>query len=130
MLFPPDIRLLKTLKKVQGLPTYYVAINTATKQAYMITGCTLADVTNAFNASEGVPIKLSDAELAISLDYLKDQGCIIKPANAPVYQVTHSGWYNGYVRRKEALSLVLTHVLFPSAVAFITTIITLLVRAH
>ena len=130
MLYPPDIKLLKTLKKAQSVPNYYVAINTHTMQAYTTTGYYTDDVDTAFKGTDGVPIKLSEADLEVSLQYLLKHEFITKPSSGSVYQVTRSGWYNRYVRRREILSLILTHVLFPSVVAFITTIITLIISTH
>lgn len=130
MLYPPDVKLIQVLKKAQIYPNYYVAINFDTKQAYTIQWPDHTGVENAFKCSEGIPIRLSDADLEVSLTYLMDQGYIKKPSSGPVYQVTRSGWYDRYVRRREIISLIVTHVLFPSIVALITTLLTLAAAVH
>lgn len=128
ILYPPDIKLLKTLKDAQAIPTYYVVIDVESLQAFQATGYYHTDVQTAVRGGAGVPIRLSRADLEISLGYLVENGYVSKPASAPVYQVMRPGWYSRYVRRSEMLRLILTHILFPSAVAFITTLITLLLN--
>ena len=124
-LYPPDIKLLKTLKEAQGIPTYYVVIDENSMQAFQCTSYHHSDVETAINGGQGIPIRLSRADLEISLQYLLENKYITRPAMAPVFQVLRPGWYNRYVRRREIIQAIVTHIVFPSIVALITTLLTL-----
>ena len=110
-----DKKVLKLMKEVQNSEFCYVAID-------------FRSVQNAFSNTIGETIKYSVASLHASLNYLQDNQFIVKPNSGPVYQVTHIGWYQGFIRRSEVLHMLLTHVAFPSLVAFITTLLTLFIQ--
>lgn len=124
---PPDRRLLRKLKYAQSFENYYVVIDVETMKAYSASGYYQVDAENAVATGKGIALGVSLALLDASIDYLRELGLLDYIAG-PVYQVTHIGWYHPYIRRRELLHNVVTHVLFPSVVAFITALLTILLK--
>ncbi len=123
-----DKKVLKLMKEVQNSEFCYVAIDFRNMKMHRSISDTSSSVQNAFSNTIGETIKYSVASLHASLNYLQDNQFIVKPNSGPVYQVTHIGWYQGFIRRSEVLHMLLTHVAFPSLVAFITTLLTLFIQ--
>lgn len=126
MLYPPDVKLLCALKEAQHEIQNFVVIDFDNRVAHMATGYYHTDVEVALSNDDHVPLPLSHAELAISIRWLIQNGLLQSFGTSPAYQVTYHGWYYKYVIWNERWRMALTHFLFPAAVAFVTTILTLL----
>lgn len=124
MLYSYDVKILSALKKAQQSESDYVFLDLDTSRCWHCSGYYMSDVESAIRHDPDSHFKVRRGSEKPSLDHLIEQGCVARTAGS-VYQVTHHGWFNRSVRAKEVLKLIVTHVVFPSAVAFITTLITL-----
>lgn len=59
------------------------------------------------------------------MQYLIDNNLVSKTRVPYIYQLKYIGKENSYLRLRDLLSAIITHIIFPSLVAFITTLITL-----
>lgn len=124
VLYDPDVRLLCRMKRVQGELNDFVLISEGSARS--CPGFYAADVDRAMKSSrKPLRLRLSPAFLDASLSRMLSLGLLERPTAAPVYRVTYEGWFVRQVRVREILRLIVTHVLFPSLVAFITTLLTL-----
>ena len=124
VLYSTDTKLLCSMKHAQGTLSGYVLVTDS--DVRYCPGCYMADVNRALDSPQNTrALKLSKAEVRASLDRMVELELLIHPASAPVYQVTYDGWNARQVHIREICKAVVTHVLFPSLVAFITTLLTL-----
>ena len=124
VLYDPDVKLLCRMKRAQGELEDYVLLSEGS--ARPCPGFYAADVDRALQSSrKPLRLRLSPAFLDASLSRMLSLGLLERPSSAPVYRVTYEGWFAQRVRVREVLRLIVTHVLFPSLVAFLTTLFTL-----
>lgn len=123
-LFKSDIRILETLKKVQKSEECYVYVDIPNKRAYFSTSYYHDAVINAVSTNDYVSIESHNESISASLRYLEKHG-LISTIGPSVYQVTHLGWFNKEVMRRELIHSLITHILFPSIVALVTTLLAL-----
>lgn len=127
ILYSTDIALLSKMKKAQvSLDGYTLVTNTDVR---FCTGFSTEDVNRAIgNPQHLTKHNLSSAELYASLDRMVALGLVKKFGNSPTRQVTYDGWNARQVRNREIIKMIVTHIVFPSAVAFFTTLFTLWVQ--
>ena len=124
VLYPTDRKLLAAMKKAQGNESRCVVMFT-NPFCCGSDGWTHADVDAALASSDPVPIGIDKPSYDPALQSLVEKGLVRRNGGSPAYQVTHDGWCNRYLNRYELAKAVLTHFLFPCAVSFVTTLITL-----
>lgn len=128
VLYSTDITLLGAMKRSQGSLTGYVLV-TDTDVRYC-PGCYMVDVTRALDSPQSVHVlKWSPAEVQASLGRMQSLGLLLRPSSAPVFQVTYDGWNARQVRFREIGKAIVTHVVFPSLVALVTTLLTLTLKS-
>lgn len=120
-----ETRILSALKKAQSSLNSYVLVDLDGQKAYCCSECSHTAANAALEKEAGIKIKASSAEIEAALSFFREEGFLKRPAFARIYQVTYDGWRNRSLRRHEILTTVVTHFLFPSLVAFVTTIVTL-----
>lgn len=125
-LFKSDIRILEALKTVQESETCYAIVDFEQKRAYHTTSYYHDAVERAISTNNYVVIRSGEENIAASLLYLAKHGFVVH-IGGPVYQVTHKGWFSKELRRRKIVHSLINHVLFPSLVALITTLLTLLI---
>lgn len=124
VLYDPDIRLLCRLKRVQEELNAFVLLDGDGVRP--CPGFYASDVDRALQSSrKPLRLRIPPAFLDASLSRLLSLGLLEKPSSGPVFRVTYDGWFARQVRAREVLGLIVTHVLFPSLVAFLTTLFTL-----
>ncbi len=129
-LIPSDRKVLSALKKAQSSESAYVAIDYINGYAYHSTSEDHRSVEAAFSTSYRIKLKRSKSELVFALNYMCNHGLLEHVNSGPVYQVTSEGWRNPHMVRMETLNSIVTHVVFPSLVALITTLLTLFIHAR
>lgn len=122
MLLPPDRKVLKKLRKVQGSELNFVVLQDAV--AFPAESWESAYVNQALKEN-GTEINSGESPLSSCIDSLIRSGCLERAPGGPALQVTHFGWYADCVQRAEWFKLLLTHVAFPALVSFTTTLLTL-----
>lgn len=128
ILYRTDTRLLCAMKRAQGTLNGYVLLTDI--DVRYCPGYYIADVNRALEAPQRVSrLKGSPAEVHAALKRLTELGCLAHPTSAPVYQVTYDGWNARAVRRHEVCKAIVTHVVFPSLVALVTTLLTLSLKS-
>ena len=123
-----DRLLLHKLKSVQGEEYNYIVIDLDQKITCRCFGQQQKDVEKAYASDLWEKLPKNKLATSSSLDYLISIGMVKKVNSGPVYKVTPQGWRNSSVREHEIVVAVITHVLFPSLVAFVTTLLTLTIR--
>lgn len=123
-LYGPDVKLLCRLKRAQEDLNAFVLLSEGSVRP--CPGFYASDVDRALQSSrKPLRLRIPPAFLDASLSRLLGLGLLEKPSSGPVYRVTYDGWFARRVRVREILRLIVTHVLFPSLVAFLTTLFTL-----
>ncbi|MGI6721093.1 MAG: hypothetical protein ACOX4I_00830 [Anaerovoracaceae bacterium] len=122
ILCPNDRKLLAFLKRLQRTESGYVLLYTDNALSY-VGGFYYDDVQKAAASYPRFFTKIPKTSFKPTLNSLIEKGLLRRSPVSGVYQVTHDGWNNYYLRRIEVLKLVVTHVAFPSLVAFVTTVI-------
>ena len=129
MLYCYDKKVIKALKAAQYTDAAYVYIDPLSMECYHLADISHKDIESVMGYPSVSKIKIPPAFLYSSLKNLEQDGYIRKPLSKDIYQVTYNGWFAASVRRSEILKLIMTHVVFPSAVALVTTILTLLINS-
>lgn len=127
MIYSYDVKVLRALKAAQYSEQFYVYVNTESGDCYHLNSLSREAVEFALSHQSVSKIKNRKGFLSSSLDNLQKESCIDKPAMGDLYQVTYDGWQLPSAKRAERRKLIVTHVAFPSLVALITTILTLLI---
>lgn len=128
VLYRTDAKLLCRMKRLQGSLDGYVLLTDVDLR--YCPGCSSADANKACESSQRIYApKLSKTELVASLNRMVGLGLLKRPAYASIYQVTYDGWNARQIRVRELFRAVVTHVLFPSLVALITTLLTLSLKS-
>lgn len=125
-LYPFDRKLLALLKKVQVHEGAYVVLltdNTCFQLSKLDPAC--EDVDCETHTHYPLPAPLFSTTLQNSLNILIEEGLIKRAIMGEFYQVTARGWRNLNIQKHELLKAIVTHVAFPSLVAFITALLTL-----
>lgn len=125
MIYKTDRKILKAAKEAQQTLDGYFVIDPEKLFVYHSKSYYIEQVNEA---KEGNPIRklrIDSRYYQEAINNLAAEG-LIKKYTRDTYQVTYQGWHNQAVRREERFKLMLTHVAFPSVVALITTLITLL----
>ena len=129
MIYPYDVKVLKALKAAQYSEQFYVYVDAESGECYHLKSKSYEEINSVSNNPSVSKIKNKKGFLSSSLSNLVEEKCLNKPLTGNIYQVTYIGWLLPSVRRAERRKLILTHVAFPSLVALITTILTLLVSS-
>lgn len=124
-IYKTDRRILKAAKEAQADPDGWFVIDPETMLIYRSSGYYMKDVRLAKEGTAVSRLKIDPRFFWDAMDNLKSSGLIATPGGE-AFQVTYHGWNYHVVRREEIVSRLLTHVAFPSLVAFITTLVTLL----
>lgn len=132
-LYRTDTKLLTRMKQAQGSLTGYALVTDT--HVCSCAGFRQSDVDHALESPQRVHrLSLPPDIVKASLVRMDSLGLIRRTGTSPAYQVTYDGWNARSVRVKEVSKLILTHILFPFLVAFLTTVFTLLVdfllKAH
>lgn len=126
MIYSYDVKVLRALKAAQYSDQFYVYVDTSSGEFYHLKSTKQKDVDSVLNRSSVSKVRNKKGFLSSSLSNLVEEKCLQKPTMGDIYQVTYHGWQLPSAIRSERIKLVLTHVAFPSLVALITTILTLL----
>lgn len=121
-----DKRVLKHCKSVQKSIDKYVLICTENATLQHCDGPYTTDTDKASLTEPVFKLGIPAIYCEPALKHLIETGCIKRMHAGDVYQVTYTGWFSRELRRSELANKIMTHFLFPSLVAFITTILTLL----
>lgn len=126
-LFPPDHKLLNACKHAQMREDKYVFVYPTSNKVslYHLDSFYHEHVDAALNHDPDITIRIPDYTSRPTLNSLVSNGLLNRVASGDIYQVTHLGWYNNRLEFSTWLKLVITNVLFPAIVAFITTVLTL-----
>ena len=129
MIYSYDVKVLKALKAAQYSEQFYVYVNTESGECYHLKSTSHEDIDSVLGRQSVSIVKNKKGFLSSSLSNLQKEGCVVKPMMGDIYQVTYNGWQLQAAIRSERRKLILTHVAFPSLVALITTILTLLISS-
>ena len=129
MLYLYDIRILKACKKAQKDEESYVLIDANNFKCYHCPELSMSASKKALEGEWSSSFSILVTSFNASIEHLIQTGCLVRPALGNIYHVTHAGWFSSHVTRCEIAKLILTHVFFPSFVAFITTIITIWINS-
>lgn len=128
---PPDKKLLKAMVAAQKSEGAFVVINYDTMRAYFSSSVGFKSDLIAMECDANrVNIPIPKSSLQGTLDSLQHYGLINRKSqgsNYANYQVTHYGFTHRAIRIHNAWSAIISHIVFPSIVAFITALITSLV---
>lgn len=122
-IYPDDRKVLKQMIKAQETQSCCVILDTDNCFHH----CSNAEYgfENEALANRTFSTQLSPTVFDNALKHLQKEGYIKHLGFSPYYQVTYDGWNVMSVQKHDIIMLIVTHFLFPSAVAFITTLITL-----
>lgn len=126
MMYHSDSRVLSLCKRMQCIEGDYFVIC----QNGEIRHCTGFDkhaIDRAMKSEPGKMLRMEPSSFDACIKNLTTTGMI--RSMGPVCQVTHDGWNQREVIRRERLTFVMTHALFPSFVSIATTSILWLIRA-
>lgn len=127
ILYRNDIRMLRVMKRAQSSLNRYVLLHDGA--FYPVATLTHFSAEDAISMPErAVKIPISKPLHPYILNRLIELGLINKPVMADIYQVTYDGWEAHQVRRQEVFHTIVTHFMFPSLVALITTLLTLWIQ--
>lgn len=123
---PKDARnLLKSIKKVQTSLNDYVYIDYLSQRIYPVSNISIELDRKAIENNIYSTFKVQPSNFHGTMQYLIDNNLVKKSGASYHYQLSYLGRENSYLTRCEIMRAILTHIVFPSVVAFITTIITL-----
>lgn len=115
-----DSKLLSLCKNTQQDEAHFVVIDPDRMQIYKSSGFYSTNVYAAAESSDRFSITIPAASVNPTVQSLVSLGMLRKFGTSPAYQVTHTGWFNRSLRRKEILKMIVTHVCFPIIVTLIT----------
>lgn len=124
---PTERKMLYYMKKAQKREGQFVAISDDSLTLAYTTGYYLSDVAKALASTEAIHLKMHEESAEAALEALIDKD-LVERLSSGACQVTHSGWFNRHIRCYEVVKAIITHFIFPAAVAFVTTMITLLLK--
>lgn len=120
-----DRKILKACCELQSCHGSYLFIDQQLPRIYRSPSYDFEDVRRSIASDNFVEVPVSWSVLDSSIQFLIANGFLNTTEVSGIFQVSHDGWIYEDVHRHEFVMLVLTHVLFPSFVAFVTTVITL-----
>lgn len=124
-------KVLRSLIQAQMKPEKgrYAVIDPSSGAVYSCDGFYYADVQRAMAGAPAAMLpRITQNELEEILDYLAGNRLIRRAPGGPAIHVTQDGWYHRSIRLHDFMQAVVTHIVFPSVVAFLTTIITLMIK--
>lgn len=127
-IYKTDRKILRIVKKAQGSLGKYVYIDVFNPCIYHLEGSDIENRNRAFAENPFSKLKFDTDTIHLSIQNLMDAD-LLNSFSSGIYQVTYHGWNYRAVRRSEIVNKLVTHILFPSLVAFITTLITLLISS-
>ena len=123
---PKDARaLLTAIKNVQTSLSSYVYIDIYSQRVYPISTINIEETNRVIESDIFSSYKVKSCDLKETMQYLIDNNLVSKTRVPYIYQLKYIGKENSYLRMRDLLSAIITHIIFPSLVAFITTLITL-----
>lgn len=130
---PKDARtLLTAIKNVQTSLSSYVYIDIYNQRVYPISEINIEETSRTigndiFSSYNDIfsSYKVKSCDFKETMQYLIDNNLVSKTKVPYIYQLKYIGRENSYLRLRDLLSAIITHIIFPSLVAFITTLITL-----
>ena len=124
-IYKTDRKILKAAKKAQIDIRKYFYIDPETLLFYHYDDYGVESMHNDLPAPSS-RAKVNQSIFNEALKNLMKNGLIRHAPGGPCYQVTYPGWNFREELRAENISKLLTHVAFPSVVAFITSLVTIL----
>lgn len=123
---PKDARtLLTAIKNVQTSLSSYVYIDIYNQRVYPISEINIEETNRIIESDIFSSYKVKSCDFKETMQYLIDNNLVSKTRVPYIYQLKYIGKENSYLRLRDLLSAIITHIVFPSLVAFITTLITL-----
>lgn len=123
---PKDARtLLTAIKNVQTSLNSYVYIDIYNQRVYPISEINIEKTRRTIGNDIFSSYKVKSCDFKETMQYLIDNNLVSKTRVPYIYQLKYIGKENSYLRLRDLLSAIITHIIFPSLVAFITTLITL-----
>lgn len=123
---PKDARtLLTVIKNVQTSLSSYVYIDIYSQRIYPISEINIEETNRIIESDIFSSYKVKSCDFKETMQYLIDNNLVSKTRVPYIYQLKYIGKENSYLRMRDLLSAIITHIIFPSLVAFITTLITL-----
>lgn len=123
---PKDARtLLTAIKNVQTSLSSYVYIDIYSQRVYPISTINIEETSRAIENDIFSSYKVRSCDFKGTMQYLVDNNLVSETKVPYIYQLKYIGKENLYLRLHDLLSAIITHIIFPSLVAFITTLITL-----
>ena len=77
----------------------------------------------------GIKVRMEPSSFDACVNSLVESGMIRRFGSSPAGQVTHDGWNQREVTRREKREFMMTHALFPSFVSLATTAILWLIKS-
>ena len=125
-MYPTDKQRLRLLIKAQKREDQYVVLS-ADHLVYHSDTFSSDSVDKAM-VSDPYIARIPEDSFEPALRSLQNNEYVQRIGSSPFFQVTHRGWNVLSAMRNDWIRLILTHVVFPSIVAFVTTLITLLIN--
>nr|DAG17121.1 MAG TPA: hypothetical protein [Caudoviricetes sp.] len=117
--------LLTAIKNVQTSLSSYVYIDIYSQKVYPISEMSIENTNKSIGNGIFSSYKVRSCDFKGTMQYLVDNNLVSETKVPYIYQLKYIGKENSYLRLRDLLSAIITHIIFPSLVAFITTLITL-----
>ena len=129
MMYQSDAKVLALCKKMQMVEGDYFVVSDGNEVRHCA-GYDSQNVKRSEKVEPGKKIKMESSSFDACIDSLVSSGMIRRFGNSPAYQVTHAGWNQREVVRRERMEFIMTHALFPSFVSLATTAIIWLIKSR
>ena len=130
MMYHSDAKVLHFLKKVQQDEACFVSVNTDFCSAvHCKSGFDSEAHELAWKTEYNYRLKMPVSSFRACLKSLQHLGFIEKPHSGSIYQVTHDGWNQEEVIKRERREFLITHALFPCFVSVCTTALIWLIKS-
>lgn len=128
MMYRSDLKVLSACKKMQKIEGDYFVLFPKNEICHC-TGYGHAEIERALKFEPRIAVRLEPSSFDACIESLISSGMIRKFGTSPAYQVTHKGWNQRDVLRRQNLEFLMTHALFPSFVSIATTLLLHFIRS-
>ncbi len=121
MMYRSDLKVLSVCKKMQIIEGDYFMV-CENNEIRHCTGFGIDAVNRALKSEPGRKVKMEPSSFDACLGSLVESGMIKSFGTSPAKQVTHKGWNQREIIRRERREYIMTHALFPGIVSILTTL--------